>query len=141
MTLLMQIMTQFPPQSGTLLKEALCLSPSRVTCIITPQHQVCGFLNNVVSGAGFGRRMAGSGSILLQDTVRTFAQRDSVNPRWTAVRLADVLGLQNSGLQPGVRENILRNSLNLEPALILALTKIHPRIEVPASQKRTQSSH
>jgi hypothetical protein len=31
--------------------------------------------------------------------------------------------------------------LNLEPALILALTKIRPRIEVLACQKQAQSSH
>jgi hypothetical protein len=29
----------------------------------------------------------------------------------------------------------------LEPALILALTRIHPRIEVLACQKQAQSSH
>jgi hypothetical protein len=34
-----------------------------------------------------------------------------------------------------------RNRLNLEPALILALTKIRPRIEVLACQKHAQSSH
>jgi hypothetical protein len=32
-----------------------------------------------------------------------------------------------------------RNSLNLEPVLILALTKIHPRIEVLGYQKQAQS--
>jgi hypothetical protein len=43
-----------------------------------------------------------------------------------------------------VRENILHQSkrntwtLNLEPALILALTKIRPRIEVLACQKQAQ---
>jgi hypothetical protein len=46
-----------------------------------------------------------------------------------------------TGLQRGVCENILRNRLNLEPALILALTKILPRIEVLACQKPAQSSH
>jgi hypothetical protein len=35
-----------------------------------------------------------------------------------------------------VRENILRNRLNLEPALILVLTKIRPRIEVLTNQKQ-----
>jgi hypothetical protein len=46
-----------------------------------------------------------------------------------------------------VLENILtsiktkhRNRF-LEPALILALAKIHPRIEVLACQKQAQSSH
>jgi hypothetical protein len=34
-----------------------------------------------------------------------------------------------------------RNRLNLEPVLILALTKIRPRIEVLACQKQAQSSH
>jgi hypothetical protein len=34
-----------------------------------------------------------------------------------------------------------RNLLNLEPALILALTKIRPLIEVLACQKQAQSSH
>jgi hypothetical protein len=34
-----------------------------------------------------------------------------------------------------------RNRLNPEPALILALTKIHPRIEVLACQKQAQSFH
>jgi hypothetical protein len=47
----------------------------------------------------------------------------------------------NSALQNGIRENTLRSRLNLEPALILALTKIRPRIEVLACQKQAQSSH
>jgi hypothetical protein len=34
-----------------------------------------------------------------------------------------------------------RNSLNCELALILALTKIRPRIEVLAYRKQAQSSH
>jgi hypothetical protein len=34
-----------------------------------------------------------------------------------------------------------RNLLNLEQALILALTKIRPQIEVLACQKQAQSSH
>jgi hypothetical protein len=34
-----------------------------------------------------------------------------------------------------------RNRLNLEPPLILALTKIRPRIEVLACHKQAQSSH
>jgi hypothetical protein len=34
-----------------------------------------------------------------------------------------------------------RNRLNLEPALIHALTKIRPRIEVLACQKQAQSSY
>jgi hypothetical protein len=42
---------------------------------------------------------------------------------------------------PGACENILRNHFNLEPALILALTKIRPRIEMLACQKQAQSSH
>jgi hypothetical protein len=42
---------------------------------------------------------------------------------------------------PGVRENILRNRLDIEPALILTLTKIRPRTEVMACQKQAQSSH
>jgi hypothetical protein len=52
--------------------------------------------------------------------------------------------MYNSGLEPGVLvplgvcENILRNSLNLEPALILTLTKILPRIEVLAFEKQAQ---
>jgi hypothetical protein len=44
---------------------------------------------------------------------------------------------QYCGFQPGVREHILqpietkhRDRLNLEPALILALTKVRPRIEL-----------
>jgi hypothetical protein len=45
-----------------------------------------------------------------------------------------------SGLQPGAREIILRNRLNLEPALILTFTKIRPRAEVLACQKQAQSS-
>jgi hypothetical protein len=63
--------------------------------------------------------------------------------------------LYPSGLQSGVRvenfgvgENILLQSkrntgtcLNLQPALILALTKIRPGIEVLACQKQAQSSH
>jgi hypothetical protein len=44
-----------------------------------------------------------------------------------------------SGL--GVREDILRNRLNLERALVLALTKIRPRNEVLARQQQAQSSH
>jgi hypothetical protein len=46
------------------------------------------------------------------------------------ITFADAYRLETNGIQPGVREDILRNSLNLEPALILALTKIRPRIEV-----------
>jgi hypothetical protein len=52
----------------------------------------------------------------------------------------------NSGHEPAVfvppwvRENILRNRLNLEPVLILALTKIRPRAEVLACQKQAQPS-
>jgi hypothetical protein len=46
----------------------------------------------------------------------------------------------NSSLQPGAHEDVL-NLLNLEPALILALTKIRSRIEVLACQKEAQSSH
>jgi hypothetical protein len=47
---------------------------------------------------------------------------------------------------PGVRKDILiktgnRNRLNPEPALILALKKIRPRIEALACQKQAQSSH
>jgi hypothetical protein len=49
---------------------------------------------------------------------------------------------------PKVRKNILHrskaehmNRLNLEPALILAFTKIRLRIELLAYQKQTQSSH
>jgi hypothetical protein len=34
-----------------------------------------------------------------------------------------------------------KNRLNLEPALILALTKIRPQIEMLARQKQAQSSH
>jgi hypothetical protein len=63
--------------------------------------------------------------------------------------------VHTNDLQPGVRQDILegtrkhltsiktkhRNRLNLEPALILALTKIRPRIEVLAFQKQVQSSH
>jgi hypothetical protein len=44
-------------------------------------------------------------------------------------------------IPPAVRENIERNRLNLEPALILALKKIRPRIEALACQKQAQSSH
>jgi hypothetical protein len=72
------------------------------------------------------------------------------------------MGLYISGLQPvlrvppGLREDILMdtlkkkltsietklsNRLNLGPALILALTKIRPRIGVLACQKQAQSSH
>jgi hypothetical protein len=48
-----------------------------------------------------------------------------------------------SGLQPGVRENILHQSkrMNLKPVLILALTKIRPRTEVVQRQKQAQPSH
>jgi hypothetical protein len=69
--------------------------------------------------------------------------------------------LCNSGLQLGVRvppwlcrdisggkrkyltsiDTKHRNRLNLEPALILALTKIRPPIEVLACQKQAQLSH
>jgi hypothetical protein len=44
-------------------------------------------------------------------------------------------------LKSGVREDILWNRSNLEPVLILALTKIRPRTEVLACQKQAQSSH
>jgi hypothetical protein len=48
--------------------------------------------------------------------------------------------------RPGVREDVLEVTRThytepLEPALILALTKIRPRIEVLACQKQAQSSH
>jgi hypothetical protein len=60
--------------------------------------------------------------------------------------------LYTSGIQPGVREDILgdtrkqlisiktkyRNHLNLEAALILAITKIRPLNEVVACQKQAQ---
>jgi hypothetical protein len=73
-------------------------------------------------------------------------------PSWVTYA---AVSIQTSGLQPVVRNNILmgmqklllsiktkhRNRLNLEPALILALTKICPRIEVLACQKQAQSSH
>jgi hypothetical protein len=67
----------------------------------------------------------------------------------------DVTLVLFSGLQPGVYEDISggmrkhlasiemkhRNHLNLEPALVLILTKICPRTEVLACQKQAQSSH
>jgi hypothetical protein len=54
--------------------------------------------------------------------------------------------------KPGVRKDILEGILkyfisiktkhrNREPTLILALTKIRPRIEVLACQKHAQTSH
>jgi hypothetical protein len=48
-----------------------------------------------------------------------------------------------SGLRvpPWVREDILRNRLNLEPARIFSLTKIRPRIEVLTCLKQAQSSY
>jgi hypothetical protein len=53
-----------------------------------------------------------------------------------------------SGLQPGVGVPVEyevktrhRNHFNLEPALIIILTKIRQRIEVLACQKQVQSSH
>jgi hypothetical protein len=52
--------------------------------------------------------------------------------------------LYDSGMQPGVRENALNQNKTqeqFEPALILTLTKIRPRIEVLACQKQAQSSH
>jgi hypothetical protein len=47
-----------------------------------------------------------------------------------------VNALYSSGLQPGGCENILRNHSNTEAALIPALMKIRPRIEVLACQTR-----
>jgi hypothetical protein len=41
----------------------------------------------------------------------------------------------------GYIHDISRNLMNLEPALILRLTKIRPPIEVLAYQKQAQSSH
>jgi hypothetical protein len=38
-------------------------------------------------------------------------------------------------------ENEIMNRLNLERTIVLALTKIRPRIEVLACQKETASSH
>jgi hypothetical protein len=37
-----------------------------------------------------------------------------------------------------INQNETQNRLNLEPALILAFTKIHPRNEVLACQKQAQ---
>lgn len=57
----------------------------------------------------------------------------------------NIQNIQSSGLQPGVHydmlgvcENILRNSLNVEPAIILTFTKSCPRIEVLECQKQVQ---
>jgi hypothetical protein len=44
-------------------------------------------------------------------------------------------------LQQSKRNTGISWTLNLEPALILALTKIRPRTEVLACQKQAQSSH
>jgi hypothetical protein len=40
-----------------------------------------------------------------------------------------------------INQNEKGNRLNLEPALILALTKIRSRIEVLACEKQAQPSH
>jgi hypothetical protein len=47
-----------------------------------------------------------------------------------------VFNLGYGKISQGLRMNILRNRLNLEPLLILALTKIRPRTEVLACQKQ-----
>jgi hypothetical protein len=46
-----------------------------------------------------------------------------------------------SGVQPGARGNILRNSTNTELAPMLTLTKIRRQIESLTCQKQAQSSH
>jgi hypothetical protein len=46
-----------------------------------------------------------------------------------------------TGIHLKVHENVLRNHLNLEPAVIFAFMKIRPRIEVLACQKQAQSNY
>jgi hypothetical protein len=53
--------------------------------------------------------------------------------------LEDILGCKRKQLTSIKTKH--RNRMNLEPALILALTKIRPRSEVLACQKQAQSSH
>jgi hypothetical protein len=53
-----------------------------------------------------------------------------------------IIDLQSGVRVPSeVRKSISWNRLNLEPALILALTKIRPRIEALACQKQAHLSH
>jgi hypothetical protein len=51
------------------------------------------------------------------------------------------LGYANHGISENTLHNQNGTQEPLEPALILALTKIRPRIEVLACQKQAQSSH
>jgi hypothetical protein len=60
--------------------------------------------------------------------------------------IAVVFNLGYAKRSLGVRENIIlqskhRDRFNLEPALILALTKIRHRIELLACQKQVPLSH
>jgi hypothetical protein len=66
---------------------------------------------------------------------------------WSQPGVRVPLGAHENILHQGAHGNILHQSnhliepLNLEPALILALTKIRPRTEVLECQKQAQSSH
>jgi hypothetical protein len=122
--------------------------------VVTYHITICGAVSGMRTGKGSQGTLDRS---VFSATESTKTNRWSIQGRGGR-KPAENRANYNSGLQPGVctpgryaktsepgvPSDVFaypRNHLNLEPALILALTKILPRTEALACQKQAHSSH
>jgi hypothetical protein len=116
-----------------------------------PHSLYCVVLNQLSTGTALNQMSVPNALSTIQSRhIAAFCQRKGINCWLSPVskQRTNYMGYGfTNGLEQwystgwgGVRENILRNLFNLEPALILALRKIRPGTEVLECQKQAQSS-